>query len=85
MFVFVDWVTEDLLAKIMAHPKLSKQFTDPRFSEVINKFQSNPEEVMRTCGNNPEMKEFIQNFCSIMGEHFTEMGDRQQQQQQVNP
>ena len=70
-------MTEELLSKIMAHPKLSKQFTDPRFSEVIGKLQSNPEEVMRASASNPEMREFIQNFCAIMGDHFTQLGEKQ--------
>jgi len=78
-----QWMTEELLSKIMAHPKLSKQFTDPRFSEVIGKLQSNPEEVMRASASNPEMREFIQNFCAIMGDHFTQLGEKQSSQEKA--
>ena len=62
----------------MANPKLSKQFTDPRFSKAIAQFQSNPEHVMAMCQNNPEMREFIQEFCGIMGNHFTDYADKQE-------
>uniref|UniRef100_A0A7M5V3S5 Uncharacterized protein n=1 Tax=Clytia hemisphaerica TaxID=252671 RepID=A0A7M5V3S5_9CNID len=71
-----DWVTEDLLTKIMQHPKLSKQFMDPRFSSAIEKFQKNPREVMEMCQTNEELREFIQQFCSLMGDHFTGLADQ---------
>ena len=60
----------------MQHPKLSKQFLDPRFSQAIDKFQKNPREVMEMCQTNEELREFIQEFCSLMGEHFTLMADQ---------
>lgn len=40
-------------------------------------FQSNPEHVMSTCQTNDELREFIQEFCAIMGEHFTTLADQQ--------
>jgi len=80
-----DWVTEDLLSKISANPKLFKRFTDPRFAEVLQQFQSNPQQIMRMCEGNPEMKEFIQDFCSIMGDHFTELGQKQDEQRIDDP
>lgn len=72
-----EWVTDDLLSKIMSHPKLGKQFMDPRFSEAIAKFQTNPREVMASCESNPELREFIQEFCDIMGNHFTMLSEAQ--------
>ena len=74
----LDWVTEDLLTKIMKHPKLSKQFMDPRFSKAIEKFQTNPREVMEMCSTNEELREFIQQFCALMGDHFTGLADAQE-------
>ncbi|XP_057311676.1 uncharacterized protein LOC130649418 isoform X2 [Hydractinia symbiolongicarpus] len=72
------WVTEDLLQKILSHPKLSKKFTDPRFSKAIQQLQTNPQHVMKMCQTNTELREFIQEFCAIMGEHFTGMADVQE-------
>lgn len=70
--------SQDLLQKILSHPKLSKQFTDPRFSEAIQQLQTNPQHVMQMCQTNAELREFIQEFCAIMGEHFTGMADVQE-------
>ena len=72
----IEWVTEDLLSKILKHPKLAKQFMDPRFSQAIEKFQKNPQEVMEMCKTNAELKEFIQEFCALMGDHFTGLADQ---------
>lgn len=33
---------------------------------------------MQMCQTNAELREFIQEFCAIMGEHFTGMADVQE-------
>lgn len=53
---------------------------DPRFSKIIEQFQTNPQQVMEMCENNPEIKEFIQDFCAIMGDHFTNLGEKQEEE-----
>ena len=40
-------------------------------------FQTNPQEAARKYGDNPEMKEFIQEFSGMMGNHFTSLADKQ--------
>lgn len=49
---------------------------DPRFSQAIEKFQKNPKEVMEMCKTNAELAEFIQEFCALMGDHFTGLADQ---------
>lgn len=68
-------MTEDLLKKIEDNPILSKAFTDPAFSDVLEEFHRNPEESMKRA--NPEVRKFLQEFCSLMGDHFTSLGSSQ--------
>ena len=123
----LDWVTDDLLAKIKTHPLLSRVFQDPRLAQVIAQFQSNPQAAMVATRNNPEvsqnlsgefheatcsmrgchhfrdtwpllilpllqffklhfssfplqLREVLQEFCTLMGEHFTVLADKEEKQ-----
>eukprot|EP00794_Sanderia_malayensis_P000304 gene304-932_t len=75
-----EWITEDLLSKLQKNPKLFKQLQDPRFSQALASFQSNPQQSMLAFHNDPELQEFIRNFCAIMGEHFTTLEDKNKTQ-----
>ena len=59
--------------KIAQKPNLMKAFMDPRFSTVIKELQTNPQECMKKYKNNEEFSNFIRDFSSIMGEHFTNL------------
>jgi len=72
-----DWITEDLLSKIEKNPKLMKQLEDPRFSQALTAFQANPQKALLAVQNDPEVKEFIQEFCGLLGEHFTTLGEEE--------
>ena len=73
-----DWATDDLLARIEKHPLLSKVFQDPTLSQVLVEFQSNPQKVMAASRENPEIQRFLQEFCSLMGDHFTTLADKKE-------
>ena len=66
----LDWVTDDLLAKIKAHPLLSRVFQDPQLAQVIGQFQSNPQAAMVATRNNPEVS---QNFSGEFHEATSSM------------
>ena len=68
-----EWLTQELLMKIAQKPNLMKTFLDPRFSTVIKELQTNPQECMNKYKNNEEFSNFIKEFSSIMGEHFTNL------------
>ena len=72
-----SWVTPDLMKKIGANPILRKAFTDPRCQEAMTALQTNPQEAMKKYGANAEMREFLQAFMKLMGDHFTELADKQ--------
>ena len=76
-FCTLDWITEDLLSKIEKNPKLMKQLEDPRFSQALTTFQANPQKALLAVQNDPEVNEFIQEFCGFLGEHFTTLGEEE--------
>nr|XP_054753432.1 uncharacterized protein LOC129259162 isoform X1 [Lytechinus pictus] len=66
-----DWVNDNLLSKIEKHPRLAQQLSDPCFSQAMSMFQSNPQGAMKYFQDNPEIQTFFQDFCAILGDHFT--------------
>ena len=52
--------------------------TDPNFMKMLENFHSNPGEVMRKYASNPEMSQFLKEFCALMGDHFTQLADKEE-------
>lgn len=75
--VSIEWISEDLLRKIDANPKLRKGLTDPRFAEMLNKFNANPSEAMKEFSGDAEAMSFFQQYCSLLGQHFTDLGSKE--------
>ena len=61
--------------KIEANPKLARHFTNPRMAEALHKFQTDQATAMKQYQNDLEVQEFFQEFCSIMGDHFTKLAN----------
>ena len=74
------WMTPELMAKIAANPLLRKGFTDPRCQQAMSEMQTNPTEAMQKYGGNPEMRNFLQAFMKLMGEHFTALADKEDEE-----
>ena len=72
-----EWLTQELLMKIAQKPNLMKTFLDPRFSSVIKELQTNPQECIKKYKDNEEFSNFIREFSSIMGEHFTNLSQKE--------
>eukprot|EP00112_Aurelia_sp_Birch-Aquarium-sp1_P008241 Seg1903.3 transcript_id=Seg1903.3/GoldUCD/mRNA.D3Y31 product="Sodium/calcium exchanger NCL2" protein_id=Seg1903.3/GoldUCD/D3Y31 len=75
------WINDDLLSKLERNPKLLKKLGDPRYSQALDSFQTNPQEAMAALQNDPEVKEFIQEFCGILGDHFNTLGEKEKKVQ----
>jgi hypothetical protein len=71
-----EWLTADMLDKIDSNPVLSRGLTDPNISKALEKFRTNPEEAMKENQKNPQVMEFLQEFCKLMGDHFTSLADK---------
>ena len=78
-----SWMTPELLQKIAAKPILRKAFTDPKCQQAMTEMQTNPQQAMQKYGDVPEMREFLQAFMKLMGEHFTELAEKQEKEQEA--
>lgn len=56
-------------------PDLLKKLADPRYSQALNLIRTNPEEGLKLVQGNQELLSFIEDFCGILGEHFTSMAE----------
>ncbi|XP_065187261.1 uncharacterized protein LOC135817896 [Sycon ciliatum] len=72
-----EWLTEDLQQALARNSILGPRLADPRFASVLEDFQRDPQETLRKSQGNDEMKVFLQEFCRVMGEHFTRLGESQ--------
>mmetsp|Transcript_18411 Transcript_18411/g.54538 ORF Transcript_18411/g.54538 Transcript_18411/m.54538 type:complete len:309 (+) Transcript_18411:50-976(+) len=70
-----SWVTPELLAKVAADPLLRKAFTDARCAEAMEALQTDPKAAMERYGHVEEMRDFLQAFLKLMGEHFSALGE----------
>lgn len=73
-----SWMTPELLQKIAAKPILRKAFTDPRYQSAMTEMQTDPQAAMRKYADVPEIREFLQSFMALMGEHFSALADKQE-------
>lgn len=78
-----SWMTPELMQKIASKPILRKAFTDPKCQTAMAEMQTNPQEAMKKYGDEPEMREFLQAFMKLMGDHFTELADKQEKEQEA--
>jgi hypothetical protein len=72
-----DWITDDLLDKISKHPTIGSKLGDPRYSAALAHFQKNPQQAAKDYSGQPEVQAFLREFCHILGEHFTSLGEKQ--------
>lgn len=64
-----DWVTPEFVKRIADNPRLVAGLTDPRFAEALK----DPRKAMK--GNNKEIKDYLTELFSVLGEHFTKVGE----------
>ena len=81
MFIFIDWITDDLLKKLEGRPDLLKKLSDPRYSQALNQFTSNPQQGLQQLSNDKELQDFIKELCGVLGDHFTAMAEQENVQQ----
>ena len=70
-----DWITDELLHKIEANPKLARHLTNPRMAEALHKLQADQAAAMKHYESDAEVQEFFHEFCLVMGEHFSKLAD----------
>lgn len=77
-----NWSTSpDLLQRISSDPILFKDMTNPKYTAALEALQQDPKEAMKRFENHPDVKDFLNRMCRVLGDHFTELGEKQDQEQ----
>ena len=53
-------------------------FANPQYMQAFQEMGKNPTETMQKYGNDPKCKELLMEFSALMGNHFTDVGEKQQ-------
>ena len=72
----------DLLQRISSDPILMKGMTNPKYTAALEALQQDPKEAMRKFENHLDVKDFLNRMCQVLGDHFTELGEKQDQEQE---
>jgi len=77
-----QWATSDLLDSLpKKHPKLARGMSNPRYMNALHEMQTNPKQTFaRLKNSDPEIVDWLREFCGVMGEHFCRLGERQQEE-----
>ncbi len=74
----------DLLSKLSSNPKILSKLSNPKYIAALESLQRNPKQTMDKLrndgeghGHHEDILEFIQDICTIMGNHFVELGEEQ--------
>jgi hypothetical protein len=51
---------------------------NPKFMAALSSMQSNPKAFEKLKEEEPEVMEFVREFCGVMGEHFCKLGEEQE-------
>ena len=73
-----SWATPDLTESIASNPRLSRALQDPKFVGALHTLERNPSKAKAIFQEDPDTAILVQEFGSILGLHFTKMGDAQQ-------
>ncbi len=76
-----EWNTPDLLDEISNNKVLSSGMTNPKFTAALQAFQRNPQKAKEEFQNHPDVIEFLNEFCQVMGNHFMELGKKQEKEE----
>jgi hypothetical protein len=72
-----QWATPDLLDTIThSHPNLVHGLNDPRYTAALHDMQTKPKETLDVLQKtNPEIVNWLMEFCGVLGEHFSQLGE----------
>ncbi|CAK8672931.1 unnamed protein product [Clavelina lepadiformis] len=76
-----EWITDDFMKNIEGNEKLFKQLSDPKFSQAIDWMKRDPKSAMEYYKNDQDVQDFFKQFYKILGNHFTQLGDKESAKQ----
>ena len=69
----------ELMQKIASNPRLAAGMRNPKFAAAMEALQSDPVAAMERFRDHPEIGDFLREYCGVLGEHFTELGRKQEE------
>jgi len=78
-----SWATPDLMEKISKNPRLLAGLSNPKFAAALEALQKNPRMAMKKFQNHPEIMDYLHEFCGVLGEHFTKLGEEQEKEKKT--
>ena len=79
-----EWSSPDLLNRISENPKLIAGMANPKFTAALEALKNDPQEAMKIFRDHEDVMEFLNEFCSLLGDHFTKLGEKETQTQSQN-
>lgn len=76
-FAQTPWSSLELLNRIAEHPKLVAGMKNPKFSAALEALQKDPKEAMKKFKDHADVTEFLNEFCALLGDHFTKLGEKE--------
>ena len=69
-----DWVTPELVKAMAERPALARGMGDPRCQAALEDLRRDPKAGAKKFDDDPELKQFLTDFCEVMGGHFEKLG-----------
>ena len=69
-----DWVTPELVKAMAERPALARGMGDPRCQAALEELRRDPKAGAKKFDDDPELKQFLTDFCEVMGGHFEKLG-----------
>lgn len=72
-----QWATPDILDTIThSHPNLARGLKDPQYTAALQDMQHKPKETVELLQKtNPEIVDWLMEFCDVLGKHFLQIGE----------
>eukprot|EP01033_Poteriospumella_lacustris_P009712 gene9712-6950_t len=72
-----EWATQDLMSMVSTNSVLSQGLKNPRCVAAMELLQRDPKEAQKRYQGDPEVGQFLTEFCKVMSIHFTALGEQQ--------
>jgi len=79
-----QWATPDLMERITKNPRLMAGMMNPKFTVALEALQKNPKKALHQFQNHPEIMNFLREFCDVMGNHFTLLGEEEEGKEKID-
>ena len=70
----------ELMQKIASNPRLAAGMSNPKFAAAMEAMQRDPVAAMERFRDHPEIGDFLREYCGVLGDHFTELGKKQEKE-----